>query len=218
VCFPRRVGKGVAPEVVRDAFAKAGFSRVLEGGRPVRVEEAPLKPEGGVLTVVLDRTLVEADSRQRLIDSLEAALRWGDGRLEVRVEGREEPLRFSEALHCAHCDITYTDPTPALFSFNNPVGACETCKGFGRTMEIDPDLVVPDGRLSVGEGCVKPFQTPFYGDCQQDLLRFLKRREIPADVPWRDLEEASRRLIWEGEPIRTAPGAPPRSVSPLALA
>src|SRR3989442_13366916 len=143
---------------------------------------------------------VARGGRQRIIDSLEAALRYGKGRVELHVDGYSEPLRFSEALHCARCDLPYSDPTPALFSFNNPVGACETCKGFGRTMEIDRDLVVPDPRLSIAQGCVKPFQTPFYGDCQQDLLRFLKRQRLRADAPWGDLPQETRRLIWEGEP------------------
>src|SRR5207247_8408712 len=116
------------------------------------------------------------ERRQRIVDSLETCLRWGDGRVEVHVEGAPQPMRFSERLHCARCEIDYADATPALFSFNNPVGACPTCKGFGRTMAIDPDLVVPDQRLSVRAGCVKPFQTPFYRDCQEDLLRFLRRR------------------------------------------
>src|SRR5205814_5051007 len=146
------------------------------------------------------RVRLAPDERQRLADSVEAALRWGKGRVDVRVEGEERPRRFAEQLRCAACAIAYGDPSPALFSFNNPVGACETCKGFGRTMEIDPDLVVPDPRLSIAQGCVKPFQTPFYGDCQQDLLRFLKRQRLRADASWGDLPQQTRRLIWEGEP------------------
>jgi excinuclease ABC subunit A len=200
VGFPHRVGRKVKPAVVREAFAKAGFRRVLEEGAVVRLEDAKLLPREGTLTVVLDRTAIEAGRRQRVVDSVEAALRWGEGRAEAHVPGRPEPLRFSAHLHCARCDIAYRDPTPALFSFNHPVGACDTCRGFGRTMEIDPDLVVPDPRLSVADGCVKPFQTSFYGDCQRDLLRFLRRQGLPADVPWKDLAEEARRSIWEGEP------------------
>jgi excinuclease ABC subunit A len=200
VAFPHGVGRKVKAAVVREAFAKAGFRRVLEKGTVVRLEDAQLVPEDGALTVVLDRTEIAADRRQRVVDSLEAAFRWGDGRAEVHVPGRAVPLRFSAHLHCAACDIAYNDPTPALFSFNHPVGACDTCRGFGRTMEIDPDLVVPDGRLSVVAGCVKPFQTSFYGDCQRDLLSFLKRRGIRPDTPWRALPEDARRAIWEGEP------------------
>src|SRR5438552_6602474 len=199
LCFPCRVGR-VSAKALRETLQETGFRRVLENGSPVVLEEAELRAHDGVVTVVLDRIGVERDRRQRIIDSLESALRYGKGRVELHIDGHEEPLRFSEALHCARCDLGYSDPTPALFSFNNPVGACETCKGFGRTMEIDPDLVVPDPRLSIAQGCVKPFQTPFYGDCQQDLLRFLKRQRLRADAPWGDLPQETRRLIWEGEP------------------
>ncbi|HSD27907.1 MAG TPA: excinuclease ABC subunit UvrA, partial [Vicinamibacteria bacterium] len=200
VSFPHRVGERVAASVVREAFQKTGLRRVLEGGVPVRIEDARLSPEEGRLTVVLDRITVERQKRQRIVDSIEAALRHGEGRVEFHVEGDPSPHRFSEALHCARCDLGYADPFPALFSFNHPVGACPTCKGFGRTMAIDPALVVPDPRKTIAQGCVKPFQTAFYSDCQDDLERFLGRAGLPADVPWETLPEKVRALVWEGEP------------------
>ena len=200
VAFPHRVGKTVGTAVVREAFEKAGFRRVLEDGEARRIEEARLRPENAAIKVVLDRVTLEHARRQRIVDSLEGALRHGEGHVEVRVEGETLPRRFSEALHCAACDIAYADPTPALFSFNHPVGACETCKGFGRTMAIDPDLVVPDARKSIAQGCVKPFQTTFYSDCQDDLERFCRRVGIPADRPYADLPAEATRLVWEGEP------------------
>jgi excinuclease ABC subunit A len=200
VTFPHRVGRKVGIGVVREAFEKAGFLRVLEGGVPVRIEDARLHAEDGVVTVVLDRLRVEPGERQRIVDSLEAALRHGEGRLALHVEGERAPRRFSAALHCAACDIAYGDPSPALFSFNHPVGACETCKGFGRTMAIDPELVIPDPRRTLAGGAVKPFQTSFYSECQGDLERFLKRAGLPEDVPWAELKETARRLVWDGEP------------------
>ena len=200
VTFPHRVGRKVAAGVVREAFEKAGFRRVLEGGVPVRVEDARLAAEGGVLSVVLDRLTIATAERQRLVDSLEAALRHGEGSVAVHVEGEAEPRRFSTALHCAACDIGYGDPSPALFSFNHPVGACETCKGFGRTMAIDPELVIPDPRRTLAGGAIKPFQTNFYSECQDDLERFLKRAGLPENVPYAELPEATKRLVWDGEP------------------
>ncbi len=200
VTFPHRVGKKVGIGVVREAFEKAGFRRVLEKGEPVRIEDAHLHPEDGVVTVVLDRVRLDGAERQRIVDSIEAALRHGEGHVELRVEGETDPRRFSEALHCARCDIAYADPSPALFSFNHPVGACPTCKGFGRTMAIDPDLVIPDPRRTVAGGAVKPFQTGFYSECQDDLERFLKREGFPDDVPWAELPDGVRRVVWDGEP------------------
>ncbi|MFN8095397.1 MAG: excinuclease ABC subunit UvrA [Vicinamibacteria bacterium] len=200
VTFPHRVGKKVGIGVVREAFEKAGFRRVLENGAPVRLEDARLHPEDGVVTVVFDRVRIEADGRQRIVDSIEGALRHGEGRVELRVEGEEHPRRFSEALHCARCDVAYGDPSPALFSFNHPVGACPSCKGFGRTMAIDADLVIPDPRKTLRGGAIKPFQTGFYSECQDDLERFLKREGLRDDVPWAELPEAVRRAVWDGEP------------------
>ena len=200
VCFPHKVGPKVAAAVVREAFEKAGLRRVLEDGQPVRVEDAHLRPQDGVVTVVLDRLTIAREERQRIVDSIEGALRQAQGRIELRVAGETEPRRFSEGLHCARCDIAYSDPSPALFSFNNPFGACPTCKGFGRTMAIDPELVIPDPRRTIAGGAVKPFQTTFYSDCQDDLERFLRREGFPADVPWTELSEGVRRVVWDGEP------------------
>jgi len=199
ICFTRQVGR-VSPPALREIFHQAGFLRVLEEGMVVRLEDAKLRPEDGAITVVLDRIPIDPGRRRRIIDSLETALRFGGGRMEVWIEGCEEALRFSEKLQCARCNIDYADPTPALFSFNNPIGACETCNGFGRTIDIDPDLVVPDPNLSPADGCVKPFQTPAYSECQEDLLEFLRRQQIPANRPWRDLEAEERRIIWKGKP------------------
>ncbi len=200
VCFPHKVGKTVGAGVVREAFEKAGLRRVLEQGAAVRIEDARLRPEDGVVTVVLDRIVIAREERQRIVDSIEAALRHAQGRIEVRVAGETAPRCYSEGLHCARCDVAYSDPSPALFSFNNPFGACPTCKGFGRTMAIDPQLVIPDARRTIAGGAVKPFQTNFYSDCQDDLERFLKREGHPADVPWAELPEGVRRVIWDGEP------------------
>ncbi len=222
LCFPVRVGK-VRPAALRDVFAQAGFRRVLENGQAVPLAEARIEPVrrgeatssgdpprgepgDGVVRVVVDRLEIDRSRRQRIVDSLETALRAGKGRVELLVDGEGDLLQFSEGLHCPRCDIAYCDATPALFSFNNPVGACETCKGFGRTMDIDPDLVVPDPRLSIAEGCVKPFQTPSTRECQEDLVDFLRRRgggRAPsplADVPWKDLDAEVKRLAWQGEP------------------
>src|SRR4030095_1085694 len=92
--------------------------------------------------------------------------------------------RHSSALHCAECDIGYQDPIPSLFSFNSPIGACETCRGFGRVIGIDYGLVVPDETRTLAKGAVKPWQSPSNAECQRDLIRFAGKRGIPTDVPW----------------------------------
>ncbi|MFP4226231.1 MAG: excinuclease ABC subunit UvrA [Desulfobacterales bacterium] len=196
--FTRDFGD-TSPDAVRDTLKQAGFSRIFENGQAVRLENAGLDA-GGSVTVILDRVRITPDRRSRLIDSIESALRFGGGRMEVHIDGRETQLYFSQTLHCATCDIAHADPVPALFSFNNPIGACETCNGFGRIIDIDPDLVIPDPSLSVEDGCIRPFQTPTFSACQKDLMDFMVYRRLPTDVPWRELSGEAKDLIWNGDP------------------
>jgi excinuclease ABC subunit A len=114
--------------------------------------------------------------------------------------GEGKPWRFSSHLHCADCDIHYQDPTPSLFSFNSPIGACESCRGFGRTIGIDFGLVIPDESKSLREGAIKPWQTPSFKECQDDMVRFVRKGGLPMDVPWRELSEGQRRWVLEGDP------------------
>jgi len=107
--------------------------------------------------------------------------------------------RFSSTLHCAECDISYRDPVPNFFSFNSPIGACESCRGFGRIIGIDYGLVIPDESKSLRDGAIKPWQTPSNAECQSDLLRFAKKRGVPANTPWRALADQHRRWVLEGE-------------------
>ncbi len=107
--------------------------------------------------------------------------------------------RYSADLHCAACDITYSDPHPSSFSFNNPLGACETCRGFGRVIGVDLGLVIPDEGKTLGEGAIKPWQTASFKECQDDLKKYMTARNIPMDVPFRDLGPNDRRYVIEGD-------------------
>ncbi|HEY2339864.1 MAG TPA: hypothetical protein VGH75_04985, partial [Steroidobacteraceae bacterium] len=107
--------------------------------------------------------------------------------------------RYSAELHCADCDLAYQAPSPTIFSFNSPLGACESCRGFGRTIGIDYGLVVPDETRSLRGGAIKPWQTKSYAECQQDMEKFARLRGIPLDTPWRELTAEARRWVIEGE-------------------
>ena len=120
---------------------------------------------------------------------METALRWGKGRVSVHTP--EGPLRFSSSLECPYCDIAFREATPNLFSFNSPAGACPECRGFGRIIDIDMDLVVPDPRKTIRDGAVKPW-TGIAREEFQDLIDFCKRRKIPLDVPFGELPEEDR--------------------------
>ena len=121
------------------------------------------------LEVIQDRLRVGADGAARLSEALEAALRAGHGRIVVHALGESDrecaSWRYSSDLHCAECDLHYQDALPSLFSFNSPIGACETCRGFGRVIGIDYGLVIPDPGKSLREGAIRPWQTPSFKEC-----------------------------------------------------
>ncbi|WP_175628260.1 excinuclease ABC subunit UvrA [Thioalkalivibrio denitrificans] len=158
---------------------------------------------GTRLEVIQDRLRVEPGNRGRLVEALETALHHGQGRVRVYPLGEDReplaPMDYSADLHCAACDLHYSEPTSNHFSFNSPIGACEACRGFGRTMGIDLDLVIPDGRMSLGDGAVKPWQTDAYYECQAELKVFARKRGIPLDVPWDDLSDEQQAWVIEGE-------------------
>ncbi|HEY3809100.1 MAG TPA: excinuclease ABC subunit UvrA [Steroidobacteraceae bacterium] len=190
ICFPVPLPPKMKLSELRAELEKLGYVRI-------HAQEPKL------LTVIQDRLRLGGADRSRLVEALEAALRAGHGRLSVHAldaDGSERAvLRFSGDLHCADCDLHYQEATQGLFSFNSPVGACDTCRGFGRVIGIDYGLVVPDTGKSLQDGAIRPWQTPSYKESQDDLLRFARKRGIPVDVPWRQLAPRQRDWVIEGE-------------------
>ena len=134
-----------------------------------------------------DRLALRAGRRGRLVDSLEQAFRHGRGRAAVvlpdaRTAAASASPRRSSA---PRCGITVREPSPNLFSFNSPLGACETCRGFGRVIDLDLDLVIPDPRKTLADGAIKPWSTKATAWERGELLKLLPRRGIPTDVPCR---------------------------------
>jgi excinuclease ABC subunit A len=189
------------PVAIPDNFADAEVLALLESQGYARIHARDAR----VLHVVQDRLRASAE-RARVVEALETALRMGHGRVDVHVQpddakaGKSTVWRFSSDLHCPDCDLHYADPTPSAFSFNSPLGACETCRGFGRVIDIDFGLVVPDAAKTLREGAIKPWQSPSFRECQDDLVKYAKKRGVPLDVAWRDLDDAHRRWVLEGEP------------------
>ena len=150
--------------------------------------------------VVQDRVRQGETNRARIVEALELALERGRGHVTVReLEHGERVFRFSSLLHCAPCDINYTGPTPNNFSFNSPLGACPECRGFGRTMGIDPRLVVPDEGKTLAQGAIRPLQSKSYLGRHRKLLERAAVKGVPVDVPWRELTPEQREWIWRGE-------------------
>ncbi|MFN4329467.1 MAG: excinuclease ABC subunit UvrA [Limnobacter sp.] len=158
-----------------------------------------------VLDVVADRFRVGGVEESRLSDAIASALLRGKGKVNVFVlpntetDAEPAPWRFSEGLHCATCDIDYAPALPSHFSFNSPLGACDTCRGFGRVIGIDYGLVIPDENKTLAEGCVKPWQTESFKPCQKDLVRFAKLRGIATDIPFKHLPAEDQLWVIEGD-------------------
>jgi excinuclease ABC subunit A len=162
----------------------------------------------------------DGDIRQRLTDSIETAYLEGGGAAWAVEQGRASSAPtsgdvgaelapptvhlFSERFECRPCGITYEDPQPRLFSFNNPFGACPTCHGFGNIIELDMDLVVPDQTKSIQQGAIEPWSKPHYRSQLANLKREARRHRIRLDVPWAQLSDEEKRLVIDGGPERDA--------------
>ncbi len=203
------------PVTVPKNFTEAEVQQMLESQGYARIHAR----RDGLLEVVQDRLRLASAEKTRVIEALEAALKIGQGKVNVYPDGDEgAPLtpalsphagrgsndaavwRYSSDLHCAECDIHYADPTPSLFSFNSPIGACDTCRGFGRVIGIDFGLIVPDEAKTLREGAVRPWQTASFSECQDDLVKYANKRGIPLDTP---VSQAQRRAAQVGARRRT---------------
>ena len=181
-----------------------GFLRVWIEGKIHRTDETI--PEGEIappfLRVIQDRIFVSGENRARLAEAVESALRHGQGQLQAfhpaNLDAGSE-MKFSSSWICPYDGTEFREPSPALFSFNNPRGACPTCRGFGRTIEIDYHRALPDRRLSIKGGVVRPWQSGQSLECQRDLLKHCGREEIPIDRPFCELEPWMQNFVIEGE-------------------
>jgi excinuclease ABC subunit A len=186
------------PAEVVAGLVREGFIRALVDGAVTPVEALAPAP-GEMLPILVDRLTIKPASRGRLIGSLEQALRYGKGRAWVTVPATGERRDYGTALECTACDITYREPIPNLFSFNSPLGACDTCRGFGRVIDLDLDLVIPDPSRSLEDDAVKPWSTPSTTSERGELLKFCRRRKIPTKTPVAGLAAEQRRLIEDGD-------------------
>ncbi len=192
ITFPLNVD-GQSREEIRLYLWRHGFRRLWYEQRILSLDDE-MVPDDEHLDVVVDRIVWSPANRQRVLDSLEQALHFGKGRLTVTIPP-DENHPYSAARDCSFCDVSYPAPSPHLFSFNSPLGACESCRGFGRIIDVDLDLVIPDKTLSLEEGAIKPWSTTrmeYY-----DLMDFCHGESIPTDVPFLQLSEAHKEAVIE---------------------
>uniref|UniRef100_A0A7C6EBE0 UvrABC system protein A n=1 Tax=candidate division WOR-3 bacterium TaxID=2052148 RepID=A0A7C6EBE0_UNCW3 len=190
--------KGEYKELLQKA-KRRGFIRVRVDGKIYEVEEVPElhKYKKHNIEIVVDRLLIKSDIRKRLADSLEIALKEGEGLCIVNVEGKEEKI-FSSALACVDCGFSYEEVSPRLFSFNSPYGACPTCHGLGTRMEIDPDRLIPNPNLSVMEGAIESWGEPSSNWFISQLESVAKEYDFDLNTPFRQLPKVAKNVLLYG--------------------
>ena len=215
--FPFPAHKGAKKDEEIAALQARGFTRLVvlptdgqaaKGALPevldlAETDAASVKTAPARLLVLVDRLATRAGDEavtSRIADSVEMAFREGDERavaVTVPAEGKSE--RIDVSAHFERDGLLFEEPTPQMFSFNSPLGACPACQGFGRVPGVDPDLVVPNPDLSVRQGAVAPFRSEQWSMHQRTLVRAAARHGVDLDTPWGRLSEAAREMVWAGD-------------------
>jgi excinuclease ABC subunit A len=154
--------------------------------------------EASKYRVLVDRLILKSDedTRTRIAGSLETAFREGNERCSVKVRGGEEH-KFSERFEMD--GMEFNEPTPQMFSFNNPFGACDNCEGFGQVAGIDEDLVIPEPDKTIRDGAIAPFQGEKFSRHLRDFIKLAAQNSLPIDTPYQDLTDKVKKILWEGK-------------------
>ena len=197
-----------------DELRADGYTRVKVDGELLMLED-PIELDKKFkhdISVVVDRLVMRHDVRKRLADSIETAVALADGIVEVQLTPRDDPdprrptlLTFSESFACLKCGTSMPELEPRMFSFNSPHGACERCTGLGSQREIDPELIVPDQALSIGEGALAPWANSSSNYYEQISEAIAERYGVDLEAPWAGLSDEDRDLFLygtNGEPVQ----------------
>jgi len=202
VLFPIELREGRKMEEQLTVLKEKGLVRLIDIRDESMVdlsgdEYNPKKIKPATHRVLVDRLAIKKDdqTRSRIADSIETAYREGNGRCTIKIRDGKE-YKFSERFE--RDGMEFVEPTPQMFSFNNPFGACDTCEGFGRVSGIDEDLVIPDHDRTIRGGAVAPFDTPKFSKYLRDFVREAAKDQLPIDVPYKDLDKQTRRILWQG--------------------
>ena len=195
LCFPIAIPEAFGQQEVEAMLLAQGYTRTQGEAYDARGRR--------FIDVVQDRFRASQVDAGRLREAVEACLARPEGRLIVHTlagEDASQTWHWSSKQRCATCDHGFASITPSHFSFNSPIGACETCRGFGRVIGIDWGLVIPDQSKTLAQGAIKPWQTESFKECQSDLMKFAPLQAIDIHRPWRDLSESARLWVLDGDP------------------
>ena len=183
------------------SLMQRGFTRLFVDGRVIELNSPDdfTRNDFKDVFVLVDRLTARADVRQRLVDSLEICFQEGHGTAVIETAGPDvQRFRFSERFECRYDRTVYATPEPRLFSFNNPYGACPTCQGFGNTIGLDLNLVIPNPGLSLKEGAIEPWTKPQHEWAMTELKQFCRAEKISLTTPFNQLPRADQQAIIEG--------------------
>jgi excinuclease ABC subunit A len=184
---------------VLDELLKKGFIRVKAGGRVYDISSERPKGRPRELKVIADRLVIKVGDRTRLVESLEVSFREGGGDAWVEVIGKAAK-NFSRRFRCTRCNVDIERPSPILFSFNHPVGACPECKGFGNILKYDEEKLVPNRGLSLKDGAIEPWTKPHYRWWYKEMERYAEDCGLDLTKPFSKLTKRERKLVFEGTP------------------
>jgi excinuclease ABC subunit A len=199
ICFPLPPVAQLSHATVVENLRALGFIRVLRDGIGYHLDELPAGVDltrSGELLVVVDRLAADPAAAGRIAEAVGVAFQEGEG-IAVAV-GETERFRFTRSPACSRCDTPAATVTPALFSFNNPRGACPSCNGFGAVLEYDESLIVPDPGRSLAQGAIDPWTKPRYESRRRILVEFARSLGAPTDKPWQRLKASHRRELLYG--------------------
>ncbi len=199
LAFPPPRSDRLTHATLVEGLRALGFVRVVADGVTHHLDELPSALDLAAIPevlVVVDRLVAGADAAERLAEGFRTAFVEGDGVAVVLHDGGR--LRFTDRLACSACDTPARPPTPALFSFNNPRGACGGCNGFGATLEYDEGLIIPDPSRSLADGAIDPWTKPRYEGRRRLLAEAARTLGASAKVPWQKLKAGHRRQLLHG--------------------
>ena len=198
--FGVKIPEDTKPKEFFDFLQQQGYLRIWLNGKILRTDDpVPPKRIPTLVQIIQDRLEITEENTVRLSEAVENALRLGSDKLTVVNPDTLDEHPFSSGWHCAHCDKGIRPPSPALFSFNSPLGACPECKGFGRIIGIDFNRVMPDRALSIAEGVIRPFQSGQSAECQDELLHHCRKRGLDIRKPFEKLPRAAQEWVINGD-------------------
>ncbi len=212
IIFPVEIKQNIDIENCIAMLKERGIVRILAFGEIVDISDqlasSKLTKKKRLKHIfgIVDRVKIKDNIEERLTDAIETAYTLGFGRMNIAFPCDKNKTstswqiewKYSNNFMCNACEIEYPEPEPQLFSFNNPLGACKTCQGFGNIIEVDMDLVIPDKTKSLKEGAIAPWNTPKFLPFKEELIESTPKHKIPIDIPYNDLNDEQLGLIMDG--------------------